>query len=293
MIIVKLYGGIGNQMFQYATAKSLAIRNNSELKLDLTHYQIKVLPHGLPYRTYDLEILNITSNIASAEEMSLFKVINPNIVTKTINKIKNIIKPVYVIHEPYFHFYPKLLNLKGNIYLDGYWQTEKYFSEIKTVIKNEFQIKHTLNAGGFEMLDKIHNSESVCLNIRRKEFATNPHLNLFTGIEYILKSIEYMNNKLNNPHYFIFSDELDWVKANLPVNSNFTFVGNHLYGEKFKDCLYLMTNCKHFIIPNSSFGWWAAWLANNNNKIVVAPKKWFNDKSINTNDILPDNWIKI
>ncbi len=293
MIVTKLIGGLGNQMFQYAVARNLAYKNNSEVKLDINHYKIKVLPHGLPYRPYDLSVLKLKENIATEKDLSLFKSNSTGLLERGLKKIKNIISAPRVIYEPHFNFYPQLLNEKGNIYIDGYWQCEKYFLEIENIIRDEFQIKHSLTSEGFEMLEKIKSTNSICLNIRRQELASNPNLNIFIGLEYIQKTIKYMNEKISNPHFFIFSDELDWVKQNVKIPYDHTIVESNLYGEKFKDCLYLMTHCKHFIIPNSSFGWWAAWLGSDKDKKVVAPEKWLIDPKYNTKDIIPSNWIKI
>ena len=293
MIIVKLYGGIGNQMFQYAMARSLANKNKTSFKLDITHYNTKILPNGLPYRSYDLSVFNVKGNIATKQELLQFQNNTLNLIGKINRKVKTYINPFKVIYEPYFQFCPNIFDIKGNIYLEGYWQSEKYFTEIEDIIRKEFEIKQSLTGEGLKMLDTIRNSNSVCLNIRRQEFASNPFLNLFVGLEYIQNAIEHMNKKLKEPHFFIFSDELEWVKENLFLQYPYTIVENNLYGEKFKDCLFLMTNCKHFIIPNSTFGWWAAWLSSNKSKIVIAPKRWFSDPNKNTNDLIPSNWIKI
>ncbi|MGZ4049314.1 MAG: alpha-1,2-fucosyltransferase [Bacteroidia bacterium] len=291
MIIVKIYGGIGNQMFQYAAARRLAYKNTSELKLDITHYDTLVLPYGLPYRTFDLSIFNINLNIASEKEINSFKNESDSFFKKGINKIKNKISPHTFIYEPHYHFYPELLNKKGNIYIDGYWQSEKYFIDIKEILKEEFTILTTLNTEGLELLSQIKNTNSICLNIRRQEGSNRYSSSYFE--EYINNSMNFMSSEISNPHFFIFSDDLNWVRENVKFNYQYTIVEKHLYGDKFRDCLFLMINCKHLIIPNSSFGWWAAWLNTNPDKIVVAPKKWALDTTINTQDLIPENWIRL
>jgi hypothetical protein len=293
MIIVKLYGGLGNQMFQYATAKRLAHQNNSELKLDISHYDNLVLPNGLPYRSFDLPIFNIKESIATTDEINLFKN-NPNSFFKKIQrKIRNKIIPYTSIYEPHFHFFSELLYIKGNIYIDGYWQSEKYFKDIEDVIRKNFELEVTLTAEGLELLNKIKSTNAICLNIRRQEFASNVHVDQFIGLEYIDKAIQMILKKVDQPHFFIFSDELSWCKQHLKTNESYTFVEEHLYGEKFKDCLFFMTSCKHYIIPNSTFGWWAAWLNARPDKIVIAPDKWLKDKSKDTKDLLPESWIRL
>lgn len=293
MIIVKLVGGIGNQMFQYAAGRRLAKFNNSELKLDITHYDQLILPNGLPYRSYDLSIFNIKESIANKKEIDLYKHNSNSISKRVIKKTINYFSPHIEKIESQFNFSPEILHLKGNIYLDGYWQSEKYFKDIEDVIRTDFQIKTTLKSEGADLLEKIQNTNSVCLNIRRQEFASNRYINQFAGEDYLNKAIELMVTKTNNPHFFIFSDELPWCKHHLKISREHTFVEEYLYGDRYRDCLFLMSSCKNFIIPNSTFGWWGAWLSTNLKKIVIAPEKWLNDPSKNTIDVIPKSWIKI
>lgn len=293
MIIVKLYGGIGNQMFQYAAAKRLALVNNTQLFLDITHYNKLVLPYGLPYRSFDLSIFNMNYQIASEKEICFFKNAASSFQSRVVRKIKNIFSPTLVVTEPHFHFYPQLLMEKGSLYIDGYWQSEKYFKDIEDIINSEFQINLSLNEEELRLVEKIKATNSVCLNIRRQEFASNPLVDDFIGIEYFNKAVELIAQKVDSPHFFIISDELSWCKENLNLKYDHTFVEEHLFGEKYKNCLFYMTSCKHNIIPNSTFGWWGAWLNPNPNKIIIAPKSWLKDKTKNTKDILPDSWIKL
>jgi hypothetical protein len=293
MILVKLFGGIGNQMFQYAAGRNLAIRNNCDLKLDITHFDMLVLPNGLPYRSFDLPIFNAHLNIATETEINLFRNESQSVFKKSIKKIKNIINPYSVLYEPHFHFYSDFFKVTGNIYIEGYWQSEKYFKEIEQIIRTDFIIKTTLNQEGLDLLKKIKNTNSVCLNIRRKEFASNLYINQFVGTDYINGAVQLMAKKIDNAHFFIFSDELTWVKQNLKFDYNYTIVEDELYGDKFRDCLFLMSSCKHFIIPNSTFGWWGAWLNDNPDKIVIAPAEWFNGATKDTCDLIPKGWIRM
>lgn len=292
MIIVKLSGGIGNQMFQYATGRRLAYENNTVLKLDISHYDKLILPDGLPYRSFDLSIFHINLQIASEREIALFKNKPAPLYQRLLKKIRNTWIPHQEIIEPHFHFYPELLKLKGCIYIDGYWQSEKYFTGIEAILRNDFRIKTTLNPEALKMLHMIGNSNSICLNVRRQEFASNRYANQFVGEEYLNNAIREITGRVTDPHFFIFSDELPWCKQHLKIKEKHTFVEENLYGDKFRDCLHLMINCRHFIIPNSSFGWWAAWLGSYPGKIVIAPEKWLNDPRRNTNDVIPSSWIK-
>jgi hypothetical protein len=294
MIIAKLYGGLGNQMFQYATAKKMASLLDAELKLDITHFDKKELPNGLPYRSYDLDIFNnIKERIATPKEIGLFKNNSGTLLERGIRRIRNTVVPHTVVYEPHFHFYAELLNKKGHLYLEGYWQSEKYFKDIGTLIRKQFQLNVDLNTEGKELLQRIESTNAICLNVRRQEFASNPHVDQFIGLDYISNAIQLMSEKIASPTFFIFSDELTWCKSNLKIDHPHLFVEERLYGEKFKDCLFFMRSCKHYIIPNSTFGWWAAWLNENQDKIVIAPENWLKDKTKKTTDIFPESWIKL
>lgn len=293
MIITKLTGGIGNQMFQYAAGKRLAISNNTELKLDITHFENRIMPDGLPYRSYSLPILNFHENIASQKEIDLFKNHPKSILKRGIKKIKNLYSPHIELLESHFHFIPEILNLKGSFYLDGYWQCEKYFRDIAGEIRKEFQIKTELTPEGEALVNEINSRNSICLNVRRQEFTNNNIINQFVGKKYLDDAVALMVNKISNPHFYIVSDDLAWCKENLNLNYPHAFIEEHLYGDQFRNCLFYMTCCKHFIIPNSTFGWWAAWLSNNKEKVVIAPTKWLNDPLRNTKDVIPESWIKI
>ncbi len=295
MIIVKIHGGIGNQMFQYAAARQLALKHKRTLKLDITHYNTMILQNDLPYRSFDLAIFHIDENIATESEIRRYTAYSPSLLKRATKKVMNLIEPHSVVIEPHFHFWPQFLDLHGKLFLNGYWQSEKYFLDCREVIKSDFEIRTTLDDTGREMASKITQSNSVCLNVRRQEFASNKYPNYFVGEDYYYKAIKEVEKTALNPHYFIFSDELNWVKKNLNIQSPHTFVEPGLYGEKFRDCLYLMSLCKHFIIPNSTFAWWAAWLGTfgKESNLVITPRKWLNQATINTGDVIPERWIKL
>jgi hypothetical protein len=293
MVVVKLFGGLGNQMFQYAAGRSLALRNNCILKLDISHFDNKILPNGLPYRSFDLPIFTVPLNIATPREIKMFTDNETSLLSKAMKKLNSLFNDYKILREPHFHFYPDLLKQKGNLFLEGYWQSEKYFQEVEDVIRKDFTINTSLNTEGFLLLENIKSTNSVCLNIRRKEFASNKYINQFVGSKYIYDAVELMAEKLDNPHFYIFSDELEWVKNEISIKYQNTIVEENMYGDRYRDCLLLMSSCKHFIIPNSTFGWWAAWLNSDPDKIVISPSKWLSDTSKDTSDLIPAQWIRM
>lgn len=293
MIVTKLKGGLGNQMFQYAFGKKLAVKYNTVLKLD-TSFLLDRTPQKkfFVFRDYDLDIFNLKAEIATNNEtVALTKRVPIVIIDKILNKLIGA-KSSYII-EPHYHFSERCNSAPDNSYLEGYWQSEKYFISIRELLKrDDFTFKYSLSEKAKFLANQILNCESVCVNIRRTDFVITD----FHGTckpEYYKMGEEIICSKITKPQYFIFSDEIDWCRENIKFDGLVTYVGHEYAGIKFQDYLRLMSMCKHFIIPNSSFAWWAVWLNEVTDKIVIAPKKWFNDSSWNINDLKPKEWIAI
>lgn len=287
---MKIHGGLGNQMFQYALGRHLAWRNQVELKLDTSFYT-KQHRKDTP-RDFQLSIFNCYLTLCSESDIKEL-VLFPKLMewNKWLNRFHVNFLPNYV-YEKTFTFEPNILKLKSNIYLEGYWQTPQYFEEIETIIRQDFTFKEDISIQNKALAQKIEATESIAIHIRRGDFLTNALHNVFE-MDYVLKSTQLMLEKLGEKiTFFVFSDDIDWCKDNLNnVNPNIEW--HYCDGGSAKEDLQLMSSCKHFIVANSSFSWWAAWLSNNINKIVVAPKKWFNDPQKDTSDLLPNTWIQI
>ena len=181
-----------------------------------------------------------------------------------------------------------------NLYLDGLWQSENYFKDYRSEILNIYNFnKVKLDKENINFLKNINYEKSICLNVRRTDFINNPEHNVVT-IDFYKKAIFKIQSMLGNDTVvYIFSDDLNWCKKNFSFIEKKYYVEHNLAGYKFYNYLYLMTNFKNFIIPNSSFAWWAAWLSQKSDKIIVVPEKWsglVNQKYI---DIIPPSWIKI
>lgn len=299
MIIVQLIGGIGNQMFQYACGRHLSLLNNTELKLDLSFLENRVpFKKGFVFRNYDLDIFNIKATIATSSDIPLY----PS--HWKINSIPHRLYNLYGIRTKGYKYMlerklnsynlmlynDKILKKRGNIYLAGYWACPKYFDTIKDIIKNDFSFKKELPFNCIALKEKITSCNSVCINVRRKEFLVVKAMG-FHGIDYIQKAVDLIARRISNPVFYIFSDDMDWCSKNIKLNFSAFFVGEEYYGEKYGDYLQLMILCKHFIISNSSYAWWAAWLSKSKDKIVVTPTKLFND--FNDSDLIPEDWVRV
>ena len=289
MIITKLIGGIGNQMFQYAAGKALA-EHGVELKLDISDFQFYT------NRWFSLNHFNINADIASDEEISKFIGKNKSkslmLLRERIGRLLPL-KRRKIYYEHHFHYDEGFFNLPSNIYINGYWQSEKYFKDIKSIILNDLSFKEPLEGLNNEISVKILSSNSVSIHIRRGDYVTNKITHLthgVCGIEYYINAINYISKHLEEPHFFIFSDEPDWAKTNLRTSFPISFV-NHNSGQNDFEDMRLLSLCRHHIIANSSFSWWGAWLCRNENKIVIAPQKWFNEYKADTKDLYPEDWI--
>ena len=277
MIIARLAGGLGNQMFQYAFARSLSLRHNKPLKIDLSFLENRNMGPNFVYRNYELNIFHVV------EDFNL--------------TFENCIRA----GEPHANYSQEMVDsiarhqINKDIMIDGYWQSVKYFSEFESVIKSDFTFKNLVSDSDDDriqsMLNDIRTTNSVMLNIRRTDFL-NTDFHGVMGLDYISKSTELIETKINNPKYFIFSDDIKWCEENIKLN-NMVIVDHSYKGDRFSYYLQLMKECKNFIIPNSSFAWWSAWLSDSPNKIVIAPKRWLTDENINTNDLIPIDWIRI
>lgn len=258
---IKIKGGLGNQMFQYSYGMRLMLIEKKDVIFDTSFYNYNEID---TYRPFLLSKFNIDSS-------TKFKNIKENLLIKVFNKIKSKVTDNY-----------------------GFYQSEKYFKEIEAVIRKEFKLKDPLGITSQEYTDKILGTKnSVSIHIRRGDYALDTKTNKHHGVcslDYYQNAIKHINEKVESPTFFIFSDDIEWVKENLKINDAI-YVSN----PEIKDYeeLILMSTCKHNVIANSSFSWWGAWLNQNPDKIVIAPKQWTANKTADELDILPKTWIQI
>ena len=284
MKIVRILGGLGNQMFQYAFYLSL-LEKGFEAKIDITQFRNYKLHNG-----YELErIFNVDPQIATYDEV---KKNSRNKKNELISKLNRKIlppKPTEFLEKKAFKFDSDVFRTKGNTYFEGYWQNHLYFKDIKNKVLEEFHFKKPLKQNNIELLRQIISSNSVSIHIRRGDYLTEKNLGAVCNIAYYSNALEFISLKVKNPTFFVFSDDIVWCKTHLP-DRNYKFVDYNIGTNSYLD-MQLMSNCKHNIIANSSFSWWAAWLNDNCQKIVISPVLW--TKDISSKTILPNDWIKI
>ncbi|TAN58437.1 alpha-1,2-fucosyltransferase [Patescibacteria group bacterium] len=293
MIIVKIVGGLGNQMFQYAMGRRLSEQYHTNLKLDISDYTERY-----KLRQYSLSHLNINARIASTKEIHSHKKERYGIFQFMHRLLPNLISSYSFqryITEKDFSFDSSMLSLEDNIYLDGYWQSEKYFFDIQNIIRREFTIKTSPDSENMSMMERIGAINAVAIHIRRGDYVTNSLTNAVHGtapLEYYNQAANYMLRAVRNPTFVVFSDDPEWAKKNMKIPAPIIYIDHNRSNKDYED-LRLMSSCKHHIIANSSFSWWAAWLNSNPQKVVIAPKRWFADSTKNTKDLLPESWIKM
>jgi len=296
MIIHRLRGGLGNQLFQYAAGKSLARYHNTSFKLDLYFYSVH------RNRRFELDNFNIPIELATRDEVHEFTGRNP--LKRLLNKRENYLRCPAVFAQPHYHFYDDYFGLPSHLYLSGYFQSEKYFKQIAAEIRQWYTASKPLDSVNAKLSDKMASVESVAVHVRRGDY-TNKYASFFGTVPdaYYQMAIQEIKTRVANPIFFIFSDDIAWCRKNLPLD-NVEFIEHNKGADSFKDLL-LMSHCQHNIIANSSFSWWGAWLNKNVSKLVIAPKVWFRKeyydaevpiypaRIYNTKDLIPEEWIRL
>jgi Glycosyl transferase family 11 len=281
MIIVNIFGGLGNQLFQYAAGRQLAEMNHTTLKFDIKNLKKD------KQREYSLHHFNIKEVFCTSFDKTIIKG------RERIKKLLNKDKPGAIYTEQSLNFDKKVVELGNNTYLDGYWGNEKYFKSIENIIRREFTIAQPAVGMNEMYIQKIKSTNSVALHVRRGDYVTDKKTNAFHGvcsISYYREAIAYLSAKFSNLFFYIFSDDMPWVRENLEINEFSVDYVEHNRNHAHED-LRLMYSCKHNIIANSSFSWWGAWLNNYPDKIVIAPEKWNNIPGYNAD--LPEKWVRM
>ena len=291
MVTVLLSGGLGNQMFQYAAAKSLAIRLNTTLSVDLYTFLKKT---QATVRPYELGIFNIEDVVETSS-------LKAKAVTKArpfIQKHRSFFQTFGVFTDTYAILYqPAFEALTGDVIMSGYFQNESYFNNISELLWKDFSFKYPLTGKNKDIAGQVSENQSIAVHIRRGDYLNKNSQSNFAILEkdYYENAINYISAHVKNPEFYVFSEDFDWIKDNLNFEEfPVTFIDWNKGKDSYID-MQLMSLCKHNIIANSSFSWWSAWLNNNEEKNIIAPKRWFVDEQ--KNELLdcfyPQGWMKI
>ncbi|MGL6298362.1 MAG: alpha-1,2-fucosyltransferase [Methanobacteriaceae archaeon] len=281
MITVNITGGLGNQLFQYATARSLSKNMKTKLYLDLSHYNSSSLPNHVKYYLNHFNIK--TSGIKGDLKWRI---------NSKISGEEERFEDYSDVYENY-SYKKNIEDLKGNIYLDGYWANESYFIENEEVIRDDLKIVTPPSKENKSFMKELEGENGVALSVRRGDYL-EPYFKAqfgFCTLSYYEKAINKISSKIDNPKFYVFSDDPEWVMDKIKIKYPTKYISHNYKKGKYYEDLRLMSLCKHFIMANSTFSWWGAWLSQNKNKIVVGPEPWLNNYI--PNEMMPKKWLKV
>jgi len=299
MIITRLIGGLGNQLFQYAVGRAVATRTNTPLLFDASGFA------NYELRRYELDGFNVCAQLASDAQLACVGVTageTPSLLESIKRRFLRHSAPKLPLQEPIlreasFTYDARIEQVQASIYLDGYWQSERYFSAIRAQLLQELTLKSNWGPGNEDMFGQVQaaGAGAVSLHVRRGDYVTNAHTASYHGVcslDYYRAAVAYIAERVAAPHFFIFSDDHDWVRENLQTGFPTTFVAVNSADNGIYDMM-LMKSCNHHIIANSSFSWWGAWLNPSTEKLVVAPQQWFKEADKDTSDLIPSGWVRL
>jgi hypothetical protein len=288
MIVVRLCGGIGNQLFQYSAGRRLANARQTELVLDLGWYA-RTPPSDTP-RAYELGHYPIKARLTTPGEALWCRLHEGRL----LRRLPILPRRWRHWREKDFEFDPLVLDLSDNTYLDGYWQSPRYFEECADLIRSELSPIVHLGAQDEKVAGLIAEGNAVSVHVRRGDYVSHQAAAKNHGVcalDYYKAALAHVLPRVAHPHFFVFSDDPTWTRENLPLPGLATFVDHNGPDTAFQD-LRLMSLCDHQITANSSFSWWGAWLNTRTDKIVVTPRQWFANQH-NIESLTPNNWTRL
>ena len=292
MIICKILGGLGNQMFQYAAGRALSIYSGNPLLLDLRSFQHYKLHNGFEIGQIFCAPVQVATNDDISQVLGWR---GHDLIAKVLKRAQSsLLNGPRLAIEPHSHYWPKLKEFTAPFYFQGYWQSDKYFMEYEQVIRSDFCFKEPLSGVNLDSSVRIQGCNSVSLHVRRGDYVTHaPTTKILNPcpVEYYETAIACIAARINSPCFFVFSDDPQWVRRNLSIPFPVEYVDGNRGPQSYID-MQLMSLCKHHIIANSSFSWWGAWLNRNPDKLVFAPRRWFCN-GMNDSDLTPQDWIKL
>ena len=290
MVLVQLNGGLGNQLFQYALGRRIAIDRGVELRFETAAFEIQ-------NREYKLHHFNVKGSPASMNEIERFIRREQNPWLLMVSQLWNAKKRYYrriIVDEQAVPFDKNILKVSEDVFLRGYWQSEKYFKAIEPVLREDLTLKTPPSGLNPGLAQQIRSCTAISLHVRRGDYVTDSATNQTHGalsVEYYQTAADVILRCIPDATFFIFSDDIPWTKENLNIKSPTIFVNHNDEMTDYED-LRLMSLCRHHVIANSSFSWWGAWLNPNRKKMVIAPKKWYSI-DVDTKDLIPEDWMLV
>lgn len=291
MILARLQGGLGNQLFQYAAGRRLAHVRGAKLRLDVSALDD---PRLRKPRRYELEALNVATEVAGADDLARVRREPKGLVERVRERLAGGGNGFRVVREAHFHFDPAVLDLPDDVYLDGYWQSARYFADVADRIRREVTPKAPLTGRNAELAKEIEGCHAVSVHVRRGDYLTDPAVLAMHGVcgpEYYEMALAHVGERVAEPVFFVFGDDADWARRSVRAPGRMVIV-DHNGPEHPAEDLRLMALCRHHVIANSTFSWWGAWLNPRPDKIVVAPERWFGSDRWDTRDLIPAEWVR-
>ena len=279
-------------MFQYAVARAQSIRLKTRLCLDVTGFEATSIHQGFELK----RVFNLDSEIASDDDLrDVLGWQRHSLVRRVVTRRHfTSLKRKNFILEPHFEYWNGIESIPHSCHLSGYWQSERYFLSSVSAIRNDFSFVLPLDNENRDLAARISQVNAVSLHVRRGDYITNAqNTEIYNACSaaYYEAAVKRISQHVTDPHFFIFSDDIEWVRNFLQIRGQIEYISNNKGENNYKD-MHLMSLCRHHILANSSFSWWGAWLNASPTKIVVAPRKWF-VKPVNTKDLLPQAWVQL
>lgn len=292
MIICRMLGGLGNQMFQYAAARSLSLSRGTELRCDIADYRRQTMHQGF-------ELARVfKGSFTLAEETQVKQLLgwrrHPFLFRWAMHRALSPFNRSQVVVEPHSGYWTGWNGVPRHCYLSGYWQSERYFDAHAEAVRADFSFAAELEARNAELAGLIRGCQSVAVHVRRGDYVSNPTAQATHGTcspGYYRRAIEHMVERVSSAQFFVFSDDMDWARSHLVSDRPMHFINHNRGKESFND-MRLMSLCQHHIVANSSFSWWGAWLAGHSTQLVVAPRRWFASTQ-NDADLVPARWVRL
>ncbi len=294
-VIVQILGGLGNQMFLYALGRSIARRTGAPLLLDTS---VMTYAPQETRRSYDLDIFKLRPTFATRADVARYHSHGAGLAGKIAHRLRGATGARDILRQYKFEYQPEILRVAPPVYITGYWQSYRYFADIEDLLRADFAFRDPLPPATAVYADAIAQPGAVCVHVRRGDYL-DPKYSHFIGpcgIDYYRRAVERLREVVEEPTFFVFSDDIAWCRA------NFGWLGRAVQFVEYAvppgarpqaSDLQLMTRASHFIVANSTFSWWAAWLAGDRAKLVIAPKEWFKRAELITDDLVPGNWERL